>query len=287
MWSSSIRQVEMRHKVAFQGVHGAFSEDAVYSYFQGEVDTVPCNEFEEVFEKLERGECSHAVVPVENSLEGSVTAVSDLLLESDLTVTGEVLVLVRHCLIGQPGSTIDKIRRVYSHPQALGQCRSFLSQHPDWEKIPSYDTAGSVKLIKERARMEEAAIASKRAALTYNMNVLMEDIQSSTRNFTRFFVLEKTASIPAEGNKTSLAFSTKNIPGALYKCIGVFAERDVNLSKLESRPRRGRTWEYVFYADIDGHVSDEKVRDALTDLVTKASFVKVLGSYLRAKEPHS
>jgi len=277
----------MRHRVAFQGVHGAFSEDAVFSYFQGEVDTLPCNEFEEVFEMVERRECSHAVVPVENSLEGSVTAVSDLLLESDLTVTGEVLVLVRHCLIGQPGSTLDMIRRVYSHPQALGQCRTFLSQHPDWEKIPSYDTAGSVMMIKDRAKVEEAAIASKRAASYYGMKVLREDIQSYMRNFTRFFVLEKTASIPAEGDKTSLAFSTKNIPGALYKCIGVFAERGVNLSKLESRPRRGRTWEYVFYADIDGHVSEERVRGALTDLVTKASFVKVFGSYPRAKEPQS
>ncbi len=275
----------MTRKIAFQGVHGAFSEDAISSYFQGEVETVPCNEFEGVFEIVERGECSHAVVPVENSLEGSVTAVSDLLLDSDLTVTGEVLVLVRHCLIGQPGSAIDQIRRVYSHPQALGQCRSYLAQHPEWEKIPSYDTAGSVKMVKDRALMEEAAIASKRAASYYEMKVLREDIQSSSRNFTRFFVLEKAASIPAQGDKTSLAFSTKNIPGALYKCIGVFAERGVNLSKLESRPRRGRTWEYVFYVDIDGHVSDEKVRDALTDLVTKASFVKVLGSYMSAKVP--
>lgn len=275
----------MRRKVAFQGVHGAFSEDAVFSYFPDDVEAIPCNEFEEVFEMVEKGEVSHAVVPVENSLEGSVTTVSDLLLDSDLTVTGEVLVLVRHCLIGQPGSTVEIIKRVYSHPQALGQCRSFLSQHPAWEKIPSYDTAGSVKLVKERGRMEEAAVASKRAATFYGMNVLQEDIQSSTRNFTRFFVVEKTASMPTEGDKTSLAFSTKNIPGALYQCIGAFAERGVNLSKLESRPRKGRTWEYVFYADVDGHVDDPKVSDALSDLVRKSSFVKVFGSYKKAKAP--
>lgn len=277
----------MRRKVAFQGVHGAFSEDAVFSYFQDDVEAIPCNEFEEVFEMVEKGEVSHAVVPVENSLEGSVTTVSDLLLDSDLTVTGEVLVLVRHCLIGQPDSSMETIKRVYSHPQALGQCRSFLSQHPAWEKIPSYDTAGSVKLVKERGRIEEAAIASKRAATFYGMKVLQPDIQSSTRNFTRFFVVEKSASIPEQGEKTSLAFSTKNIPGALYKCIGVFAERGVNLSKLESRPRKGRTWEYVFYVDIDGHVSDERVSGALTELVKLASFVKVFGSYPRAKEPPS
>lgn len=275
----------MRRKVAFQGVHGAFSEDAVFSYFQDDVEAIPCNEFEEVFEMVEKGEVSHAVVPVENSLEGSVTTVSDLLLDSDLTVTGEVLVLVRHCLIGQPDSSIETIKRVYSHPQALGQCRSYLSQHPAWEKIPSYDTAGSVKLVKESGRMEEAAIASKRAATFYGMKVLQEDVQSSTRNFTRFFVVEKTASMPTEGDKTSLAFSTKNIPGALYQCIGAFAERGVNLSKLESRPRKGRTWEYVFYADVDGHVDDPKVSDALSDLVRKSSFVKVFGSYKKAKAP--
>ncbi|HUL39775.1 MAG TPA: prephenate dehydratase [Methanomassiliicoccales archaeon] len=275
----------MRRKIAFQGVHGAFSEDAVFSYFHDEVEAIPCNEFEEVFELVEKGEVSHAVVPVENSLEGSVTTVSDLLLDSDLTVTGEVLLLVRHCLIGQPGSAIDSVRKVYSHPQALGQCRSFLAQHPEWEKIPAYDTAGSVKLIKERGRADEAAIASKRAATFYGMKVLQEDIQSSARNFTRFFVVEKTNSIPAEGDKTSLAFSTKNIPGALYQCIGVFAERGVNLSKLESRPRKGRTWEYVFYVDVDGHVDDPKVSDALADLVRKSSFVKVFGSYKKAKAP--
>jgi chorismate mutase/prephenate dehydratase len=275
----------MRRKVAFQGVHGAFSEDAVFSYFQDDVEAIPCNEFEEVFEMVEKGEVSHAVVPVENSLEGSVTTVSDLLLDSDLTVTGEALVLVRHCLIGQPGSTVEAIKRVFSHPQALGQCRSFLSQHPAWEKIPSYDTAGSVKLVKERGRMEEAAVASKRAATFYGMKVLQEDIQSSTRNFTRFFVVEKTASMPTEGDKTSLAFSTKNIPGALYQCIGAFAERGVNLSKLESRPRKGRTWEYVFYVDVDGHVDDPKVSDALSDLVRRSSFVKVFGSYKKAKAP--
>jgi chorismate mutase/prephenate dehydratase len=285
MSSSSIGQVEMRRKVAFQGVHGAFSEDAVFSYFQDDVEAIPCNEFEEVFEMVEKGEVSHAVVPVENSLEGSVTTVSDLLLDSDLTVTGEALVLVRHCLIGQPDSSMETIKRVYSHPQALGQCRSFLSQHPAWEKIPSYDTAGSVKLVKERGRMEEAAVASKRAATFYGMKVLQEDIQSSTRNFTRFFVVEKTASMPTEGDKTSLAFSTKNIPGALYQCIGAFAERGVNLSKLESRPRKGRTWEYVFYVDVDGHVDDPKVSDALSDLVRRSSFVKVFGSYKKAKAP--
>lgn len=274
-----------RIKVAFQGVHGAYSEDAVFHYFANDIEAVPCNEFEEVFAMVEKGQVSHAVVPVENSTEGSVTAVSDLLLDSDLTVTGEVLVPVRHCLIGQPDAELGDVRRVYSHPQALAQCRAFLARHPQWERVPSYDTAGSVMMIKERGLREEAAIASRRAASYYGMKVLQEDIQSVHSNVTRFFVVEKSASISAEGDKTSLAFSTKNIPGALYQCIGVFAERGVNLSKLESRPRRGRPWEYVFYVDIDGHVDDPKVRDAITDLVRKASFVKVFGSYRKAALP--
>jgi len=274
-----------KKKVAFQGVHGAYSEDAIYQFFPKDVVPVPCNEFEEVFAKVEKGDVTHAVVPVENSIEGSVTVVNDLLLESDLTITGEILVAVRHCLIGQPEARLEEVRRVYSHPQALGQCRAFLSRHPEWEKIPSYDTAGSVKMIKERGSKEEAAIASKRAASYYEMKVLLEDLQSAQLNYTRFFVVEKTTSILKEGDKTSLVFSTKNIPGTLYQCIGVFAERGVNLNKLESRPRKGRTWEYVFFVDIDGHVNDPGVSEAITDLVRKASFVKVFGSYRKAKEP--
>jgi chorismate mutase/prephenate dehydratase len=276
---------ETSRRVAFQGVHGAFSEDAVYQYFGEGVETIPCNEFDEVFGQVERNEATDAVVPVENSIEGSVSTVIDLLLESDLTVTGEVLVEVRHCLIGHPEASLADIRRVYSHPQALGQCRSYLSAHPEWEKVPSYDTAGSVKMIKERGLMDEAAIASKRAAKVYGMKVLAEDIQNVRHNYTRFFVIEKAAPISPTGDKTSLIFSTKNIPGALYQCLGAFAQRGVNINKLESRPRKGKTWEYVFYADIDGNVGDEMVSEALADLVTKATFVKVLGSFRRAKPP--
>jgi chorismate mutase/prephenate dehydratase len=276
---------ETSKRIAFQGVHGAFSEDAVYQYFGEGVETIPCNEFDEVFGEVDRGGASHAVVPVENSIEGAVSTVNDLLLDSDLTVTGEVLVEVRHCLIAQPDATLADIRRIYSHPQALGQCRTFLSAHPEWEKIPSYDTAGSVKMIQERGRVDEAAIASKRAAKVYGMKVLAEDIQNVRHNYTRFYVLEKAAPISTVGDKTTLIFSTKNIPGALYQCLGAFAQRGVNLNKLESRPRRGKTWEYVFYADIDGNVGDEKVSEALADLITKATFVKVLGSFPRAKPP--
>lgn len=274
-----------RLKVAFQGVHGAYSEDAIYQYFGPEVETVPCAEFRDLFHAVDRGMASRGVLPVENSIEGSVTVANDLLLESDLSVVGEVLVWVRHCLIGHPGAELEDIQKVYSHFQALGQCRNFLSKQPRWEKIPAFDTAGSVLMIKERGLKEEAAIASRRAAEFYGMKVLREDVQNTAQNFTRFFVLDKNPPHNSLGDKTSLAFTTRNVPGALHKCIGAFSDHGVNITKLESRPRRERMWEYVFYVDIDGHVSDAPVKEALIDLMRKASFVKIFGSYPKATLP--
>ena len=243
---------------------------------------MPCPDFESVFRAVERGDAEHGIVPVENSIEGSVTAVNDLLLENDLVIVGEVLVPVVHCLISHPGSDIGDIVRVYSHPQALGQCRSFLARYPGWEKVPAFDTAGSVRLIKERGIKDEAAIASRRAAEAYGMKVLREGIQGSDENYTRFFALRRSSHLLDRGDKTSLAFATRNVPGALYEAMGAFAGRGINMTKVESRPRKGRAWEYVFFVDIDGHVNDPKVADALTDLVRRAVFVKVLGSYPRA-----
>ncbi len=274
-------------RVAFQGVHGAFSEDAITQFFGEEVATIPCPEFEDVFRKVETSEASFGVVPIENSLEGSVNPVSDLLLNSDLTVVGEILLAINQCLIGHPGAEISDIRRVFSHPQALGQCRSFLLSHPSWERIPTFDTAGSVEMIRTRGDRAEAAIASKRAAKSYGMQVLAENIQNSKNNFTKFFVIQRTSSIVPEGDKTTLVFATRNTPGALYNCLGALVQNEVNMTKLESRPRKERPWEYVFYVDIDGHVNDERVSRALTELVRRASFVKVLGSYKRAKAPTS
>lgn len=272
-------------RVAFQGMNGAYSEDAVHKFFGEGVRTLACAEFEDVFSSMNKGEASYAVVPVENSMEGSVARVNDLLLENDLTVVGEVIILVKHCLIGHPEATIEDIKRVFSHPQALGQCRTFLSRYPQWEKVPSYDTAGSVKIVKERGDRSEAAIASARAAKVYGMRVLKEDIQNSHQNFTRFFVIERTGSLNPRGDKTSLVFTTKNVPGALHSCLGVFAEHGVNMTKLESRPRRDRAWEYVFYVDIDGHMDEPDVSAAVADLVRRASFVKILGCYKRAEVP--
>lgn len=274
-----------RIRVAYQGEPGAYSEDAVVTLFGEAVERLPCLDFRDAFEAVDTGKATHAVLPVENSIEGTVAPVNDLLLEHDLTVTAETLVPVNHCLIGNPGSSLRGLRSVYSHAQALGQCRRYLARHPEWRQIPAYDTAGSVKLVREHGRKDEAAIASRRSARLYRMKVLAEDIQTDTANVTRFFVLEKHAREPKGADKTSIAFVAKNLPGSLHRCLSEFASRGINLTKLESRPRRARPWNYVFYADLEGSMNDPAVREAVGALVGTAGFVKVFGSYRRAPPP--
>ena len=269
--------------VAFQGEKGAFSEDACFKYFGDQVGTVPFPDFQSVFEAVEHDKVSHAVVPVENSIEGSVAQVNDLLLDHDLTISGEVIVPVKHCLMVYDGATMDSIKEVISHPQALGQCRKFLQNHSSWRVTPAYDTAGSARIVAESKRLDLAAIASRRAATVYGLKILKEDIQSEIVNFTRFFVLEKNPGPIQGANKTSFVFATKNAPGALHMCLGEFASRGVNLSKLESRPRKNKPWVYVFYADFEGNMDDPNCHAAIGGLLKTGAFVKILGSYKKAE----
>jgi len=269
--------------VAFQGEKGAYSEDACFKYFGDSVRTMPFPDFLSVFEAVEKDKVTHAVAPVENSIEGSVAQVNDLLLDHDLTISGEVIVPVKHYLMAYDGATIESIKEVLSHPQALGQCRKFLNSRPEWRVVPTYDTAGSARIVAEEKRKDRAAIASKRAASVYGLKILKEEIQSEMVNFTRFFVLEKNPG-PVEGaNKTSIVFATKNAPGALHKCLGEFASRNVNLSKLESRPRKNKPWVYVFYADFEGTMDDPNCHAAIGGLLKTGAFVKILGSYKKAE----
>jgi len=269
--------------VAFQGEKGAYSEDACFRYFGTSVKTHPFLDFQSVFEAVEKDKVTHAVVPVENSIEGSVAQVNDLLLDHDLTISGETIVPVKHYLMAFDDATMDAIREVMSHPQALGQSRKFLANHSDWHVTPCYDTAGSARMVAESKRKDLAAIASKRAASVYGLKILKEDIQSEEVNYTRFFVLEKNPSPVQGANKTSIVFATKNAPGALYSCLGEFASRNVNLSKLESRPRKNKPWVYVFYADLDGSVDDPDCHAAIGGLLKTGAFVKILGSYKKAE----
>ena len=271
--------------MAYQGEPGAYSEDAVAAFFGTKAETLPCLDFRDAFEAVDSGAATHAVLPVENSIEGTVPPVNDLLPEHALAVTGEAIVPVDHCLIGHPRSSLETIRVVYSHPQALGQCRRFLGLHPGWRQIPAYDTAGSVKLVRERGLKEEAAIASRRSAALYGMKVLAEDTQTERENSTRFFLLERHPRTDEEADKTSIAFVAKNLPGTLHRCLGEFATRGINLTKLESRPRRSRPWNYVFYADLEGSMNEPAIREAVGALVTTAGFVKVFGSYRGARSP--
>jgi chorismate mutase/prephenate dehydratase len=264
--------------VAFQGEIGAYSEEAAFQYFGHAVHAKPCESFDAVFKLVEQDEMPFGVVPIENSLEGSISRVYDLLLNSSLKVCGELHLRVVHCLIANHDATLDTIKKVYSHPQALGQCQAFLRQLGR-ELIPTYDTAGSVKLIKEQNITDGAAIASARAADIYDMKILVRAIEDNPNNFTRFFILSKQDSPPTGKDKTSVVFSVKHKPGALYSALKEFADSKINLTKIESRPTRQKAWEYNFYLDFEGHHQDKIVKDALAELEKHSLFLKVLGSY--------
>ena len=239
-------------KVAFQGELGAYSENAVFQFFGADTHVKPCRDFKDVFDSVCNQETKFGVVPVENSLEGSVTQNYDLFLKYDLKVCGEVIVKIEHCLIANPGTALEGIKVVYSHPQALAQCRSFLEEFGR-ELIPTYDTAGSVKMLKEKGLKNAAAIASERAANIYGMHILANDIADNPENYTRFFVLSMEDSVATGKDKTSIIFSAKHEPGSLYHALGEFAKRNINLTKIESRPTKRTAWEYNFYLDFEGH----------------------------------
>ncbi len=269
-------------EVAFQGEVGAYSEEAAFRFFGSSIEIRPRETLEDVFKIVESEEVQFGVVPIENSLEGSISRVYDLLLDSTLKVYGEIGLRVIHCLIGSAGAGLDTIKKVYSHPQALGQCRSFL-KHLNGELVPTYDTAGSVKMIKEKGTPDIAAIASARAAEIYGMKIIAQGIEDNPNNFTRFFILSREDAQPTGNDKTSIVFSAKDRPGALYECLTEFASRKINLTKLESRPTRQRPWEYNFYLDFEGHRQDKLASQALENIEKITIFLKVLGSYPKAK----
>jgi chorismate mutase/prephenate dehydratase len=267
-------------KVTYQGESGAYSEMAVYKFFGRKVEPVPCRDFREVFESVKSTEVPHGVVPIENSIEGSVNQNYDLFLAYDLKVCGEVAVKLAHVLIGNPDTKIDDVKTVYSHPQALGQCRQYLEKQ-NWEVSPAYDTAGSVKLIKEQALLNAAAIASEKAADLYGMKILARDIADNPNNYTRFLVLGTEDAAPTGDDKTSIIFSAKHEPGTLYHALGEFASRNINLTRIESRPTKTTAWQYNFYLDFEGHRTEKRCAEALAALEKYATFVKILGSYPR------
>lgn len=268
-------------RVAFQGERGAYSEEAVTAVF-GEVEVVPCAALAEVFDIVAAGRADRAVVPVENSQAGSINETYDLLLAHSLYITGELDLRIRHCLLALQGQTPQTIRKVYSHPQALAQCETFLRRH-GMEPVPAYDTAGSAKMVAEQGLNGVAAIAGRGAARIYGLEVLAEGIETNPFNYTKFLTLATVSAPRTPDCKTSIVFTTENIPGALYHALGAFATRAINLTKLESRPRREVPWEYLFYVDFEGHQEDALAAAALTDLANTTTFLRVLGSYPKSR----
>lgn len=264
--------------VAFQGVHGAYSEQAIRQHFGADVDVYPCSDFYKMFESIQSGQVTYGVLPIENALAGAVNQAYELLMDYDLRIQAEIILHVRHALMAPPGLKLKDVRCVRSHPQAIAQCGRFLKRH-NLQAQPWYDTAGAAHDLAQEPVEHTAAIASSLAAELYGLDVLAGEIEDEAFNFTRFFVLGNDDPPRSEYNKTSLVFATRNRPSALYDCLGEFAKHGLNLTKIESRPRRNRPWEPVFYLDFEGHWQDPACQDALTRLLQKASFVKMLGSY--------
>jgi len=276
-------------RIAFQGELGAFSQQAILQLLGPQAEPVPHQRFDEAFAAVDSGKVDAAVIPLENTLAGSVHENYDLLLKYSLEITAETSVRVVHNLIAPPGVSLRALRIVYSHPVALNQCLDFFASHPLIARTPFYDTAGSVKMIMQQRPKDAGAIASELAAEIYGAHILKRGIEDDRQNFTRFFMLEPAGAKPRTVRgaaqhpwKTSLVFSTRNIPGALFRSIGTLALRDVNLVKIESRPLRGKPWEYLFYLDLWGHRDDKAVRNALGHLSELADFLRVLGSYRAA-----
>lgn len=276
-----------REMVSFQGERGAFSEEAARQLAGAGTEVLPCTRFEDVFRTLKEGKVSGAIVPIENTLAGSVHENYDHLQRFELPIVAETSVRIVHNLIAPPGVRFSQIRRVFSHPVALNQCLDFFAANPQIEKVPFYDTAGSVKMVIEDQLADAGAIGSAVAAEIYGGHVLRRSIEDDRRNYTRFFLLRTpefarrfAAQAPPDTVwKTSLVFSLRNVPGTLFRALSAFALRDLNLAKIESRPLRGKPWEYLFYVDFLGHVESPNTRNALGHLAELADYLRVLGCY--------
>jgi prephenate dehydratase len=265
--------------VAYQGEPGAFSEEAARLFFGRSARLAPLESFREVFRFATGRRSAYAIIPIENSVFGSIHQNYDLLLKHRLHIIGEVKLRVQLHLMALPGVSLKDVRAVYSHAQALGQCDTYVRSLRRVEVVAYYDTAGAAKMIREERRRDAAAIASARAAKAYGLRIIRRNVESNHHNYTRFLALSNTRANPRGAEKTSLVFAAKNVPGALFKALAVFALREINMLKIESRPLVGKPWEYLFYLDVEGSTAEKRMQQALSHLDELTTFVRVLGSY--------
>lgn len=267
-------------KVAYQGIKGAYSESAIYKHFGDKAEAIGYDTSEDVFEAVVKNKVDFGLLPFENTIAGSVAINYDLLLKNDVYIVAEVFLSITHNLLSRKGNLLKDIKIVYSHHHALEQCREFIRKN-ELKAVPEYDTAGAAKIVKERNKQNEAAVASEFCASIYGLDVIKRDIATSKNNITKFFVFVNKENIPKnlKKEKTSIVFKTKHYQGALINCIQRLAKHDINLTKLESRPIPENPWEYVFYADFEGGIEDENVKIALSEMEASSLFLKVLGSY--------
>jgi prephenate dehydratase len=270
--------------VAFQGERGAYSEQAARQHFGPDVATLPSHAFTDIFVAVQSGRATHGMLPVENSLAGTVIPAYDSLVDHDLRIQAEVILKVEHCLLAPAGVTLEDVRLARSHPQALAQCEQTL-RRLGLEAVPYYDTAGAARDLAATPEPGVAAIASALAAETYGLTILARHVEDQPENYTRFFVLATAEPPRQDPSKTSIIFTTQHTPGALYRVLGELAQRNLNLTKIESRPRRNRPWNYLFYVDFEGHVGAPDVQEAMLGILRHSSFLKVLGSYPAANAP--
>jgi len=276
--SASIRKGGQRRAV-FAGEMRAFAHKAASQFFGSDVRIDPVSSFRAVFHEVKDGKSDFGVVPLENSLTGSIHDNYDLLLEYDVRIIGEITLRIVHALIGQPETKLEEIRRVISHPQALEQCRDFLESQKGWELVAARDTATAVRRVKEGGNPEDVAIAAKEAASLYGLAVLKEGIETNARNYTRFAVIAADRVDNGPRKKSAIVYSTSNEPGALYDTLRIFAENGINLVKLESRPIHGKPWEYMFYVDLEADAEAAEFQGVMDQLSEKTEFLKILGSY--------
>lgn len=269
-------------KVAFQGEQGAFSQEAAFKFFGKKIETLSCQTFQDVFRLVERKKADFGVIPIENSLEGTIGQNYDLLLKTKVKIFAEIILRISHCLIANQGTKFSQITKVFSHPLALGQCREFLEKKK-LKAIPYSDTARACKMIKEEKLKDSACIASYRVAKIYQMKILKRKIETNPKNFTRFFIISKKKPPKSKNKKTSIVFTLRNVPGSLFRALAPLAQYKINLTKIESRPIVGKPWQYNFYLDFEGDIKENRVKKAIKEFKKNTLFFKVLGVYLRGK----